>query len=210
MSAPGQAKASSSPRPGPSSGLAKVEAATAAKVLERYEPSPEAAALATPDMAPRRFVDLLLAQELNEDALAFLAHALPRRDALWWGLRCVRAITPAQPAPEIAAALEAANAWITSPGDERRRKSMLAAEAATYGTPAGCIALAVFFSEGSMSPPDCPAVPVGEWFCARTLAAAVILSSLAPGPEQVAATARKFALSGIEAANARAPWDAPT
>ena len=207
MSSAGKTKAGSAPKPGSTSGLAKVETPTAAKVLERYEASPQATALVTADMAPRRFVDLLLAESLNDDAITFLAYALPRREALWWGLRCVKEVTPPQPKQEIAAALEAAGAWIDSPDEERRRASMTAAEAATYGTPAGCIALAVFFSEGSMSPPDCPAVPVGEWFCARTVAAAVILASMAKGPEEIVPSAQRFARAGIEAANARAPWD---
>ncbi len=209
MSSPGKAKAGNPAKPGPPSGLAKVEAPTAAKVLERYEASQQAAQLVTAEMSPRRFVDRLLAEGLNEDALSFLAYALPRREALWWGLRCVREVTPAQPKQEIGAAVAAADAWITQPSDARRRASLVAAEAATYGTPAGCIALAVFFSEGSMSPPDCPAVPVGEWFCARTVAAAVLLSSLAKGPDQIAGTARRFAEGGIEVANGRAPWDKP-
>ena len=114
---------------------------------------------------------------------------------------------PPQPKPEITAAMTAASAWIDAPDEERRRAAMPAAEKATYGTPAGCIALAVFFSEGSMSPPDCPAVPVGEWFCARTVAAAVILASLANGPEQIVPSAQRFIRAGIETANTKAPWD---
>lgn len=190
-------------------GLAKVAEPQAATILARYEPSEPAAALATAELSPRRFVDKLLAEGLSEDAISFLAYALPRRDALRWALGCVRAVTPEKAPKEVAAAIAAADAWIAEPSEERRRASMAAAEEATYGTPSGCLALAVFFSEGSLSPPEAPPVPVGEWFCARTVAAAILLASMAKEPAEIPALARRFAEAGVEAANARAPWDPP-
>lgn len=206
-SPPAQTMASTPSKPGTPSDLAKVEAETASEILERYEPSEEAAALSTDGMSPRRFLDRLLAGELNEDAISFLAYGLPRREAVWWGLRCVREITPDEPEEKVAAAIAATDAWLADPTDEKRRAAMVAAEAATYGTPAGCIALAAFFSEGSMAPPDCPPVPVGEWFCARTVAAAVILASIARKPEEIPVLGKKFAEQGIEVANGPAPWE---
>lgn len=197
------------PQPGRASRLAKVATPSAKEILERYEPSDQAAALATDGTPPDRFLDRLIAEELVEDALSFLAYALPRREALWWGLRCVREITPPEPPPEIGAALASVDAWVGKPSDELRRAAMKAAEAATYATPAGCLALAVFFSEGSMAPADCPPVPVGEWFCARTIAATVLLGSLANGPDKARKTAQGFADVGIEVANQPAPWEKP-
>jgi len=187
--------------------LAKIGAEKAAEVLERYEPSEAAAGLVAEDMAPDAFLEALLSGDLLEDALSFLAYALPTREALWWCSGCVHEITPADPPAKITAAMAAADAWIEDPSDENRRAAMEAAEAATYETPAGCLALSVFFSEGSMSPPDCPPVPVGEWFSARTVAATLHLSALARGPEEIAKTARGFVDRGIDVANRPAPWE---
>jgi hypothetical protein len=192
-----------------SAGLAKIEAEEAAQVLARYEPSAAAAQLATPALSPRAYLEQLISEELLEDALFFLAYALPRREALWWGLRCVRKVTPAEPSDAIGAALTAVETWVTEPGDESRRAAMQAAEEATFGTPAGCLALAVFFSEGSMSPADCPPVPVGEEFCARTVAAAVHQASLANGPKEVQGTALALVDLGLEVAAQPAPWEDP-
>ncbi len=194
--------------------LTKAEAPAAAEVHARYEPSPAATELLADGMAPGRFLEYLLHAGLLEDSLSFLAYALPTRDAIWWGLRCVREVTPAEPAEPIAAAITAAETWLMDPSDENRRQAMVAAEEATYETPAGCLDLAVFFSEGSMAPPDCPAVPVGEGFSARTLFAAVHMATLTCGPEPagIETAARNFAQVGIECAREPGPWDpeAPT
>jgi hypothetical protein len=188
-------------------GVSAFDSTATAEILSRYEPSPQASGLLSGDAPPSRFLKTLLSKELFEDAIVFLAYALPRREAVWWGLRCVQSITPPEPAPEIAAALSAVDTWIADPTDPNRRAAMPAAEKATYGTPAGCLALSAFFSEGSMSPPDCPPVPVGEWFCARTVAAAVHLGSLANGPKDAAKTARGFADLGAEVASKPPPWE---
>ena len=83
------------------------DSAKTAEILSRYEPGPQASALATGDPPPSRFVKGLLAKDLPADAVVFLAYALPRREAVWWGLRCLRSIAPPEPAPEIAAARRA-------------------------------------------------------------------------------------------------------
>src|SRR5664280_1079556 len=44
----------------------------------------EAMALARPDLHPREFVALLLDKALFPDAVRFVAHALPKREAVWW------------------------------------------------------------------------------------------------------------------------------
>jgi len=193
--------------PGAADGLPKVEATSAQEVTVLYEPSEAAVQLSDADTTPARFVDLLFDAELFDDAIMFLAYALPKREAVWWGIACARDVAPDDLPEEGVAALQAAEAWLSDPTDENRRNSFEAAKAATYDTPPGCIALAVFFSEGSLSPADCPPVPVGEGFCARTTAAAILLSSLQVAPDDVAAKAKAFALSGIEAARSIAPWD---
>lgn len=188
-------------------GLPKVEAQTAAEVLELYEPSAEAAALAQADTTPARYVDLLFEAELFDDAISFLCYALPKREVVWWGLTCAHEATGEKAAPELTQALEATQQWLDDPTDDLRRAARVAAEVATYGTPAGCMALAAFFSEGSLSPADCPPVPVGEGFCARTAAAGILLSSLQAPPDEIAAQAKAFATRGIDVARCKAPWE---
>lgn len=202
-------KAAAPKAPKVSGDLAKIEAKLAAEVCQRYEPGKEAAKLLEPGMTPQGFLERLRDNELHEDALAFLAYALPKREAIWWGLECVRALTPAQAPAPIAAALAAVQAWVDQPGEEQRRAAMPAAEAATFGTPAGCAALAVFFSGGSLAPPDCPKVPPDEKLTARTIAAAVVLGILTAEPDKADEHSKVFVAHGIEVGSAPAPWEAP-
>ncbi len=196
-----------SPNLDTSDGLPKVEAASAREILEQYDASEAALELDAEGTTPSAFLDSLFRARLFEDAITFLAYALPKREAVWWGLSCARDATPSDAPPEQFEALTSVESWLEAPDDERRREAFTFAEKATYGAPAGCIALAAFFSEGSLAPADCPPVPVGEEFCARTVAAAVLLSSLQVSPDESPALAKDYAERGIETARCVAPWD---
>src|SRR5215217_9597163 len=115
------------------------------------------ALLATGTPPPKAFIALLLERELHADAVRFLAHGLPRREAVWWAWVCARKVAGAEPAPPIKAALDATERWIIQPSEEHRRQALQFGEAADFGTPAGCAALAAFMSTGSLAPPDAPA-----------------------------------------------------
>ncbi|MEZ5978997.1 MAG: hypothetical protein R3F34_12340 [Planctomycetota bacterium] len=185
--------------------LRKVEADLAQEVLEKYEQGEEALAVHGDGMSPGEYLAALLEAEEAQEALAFLAFALPRRDALAWCLRAVRE-HGGEPSLEEAAAVESTAAWIEEPSDECRRAAGEAAERAGYESPAGCLALSVFFAEGSMSPADCPAVPVGESYCPKTVSVALQLLVLAD-PDRGEEIARELVQLGVEAANTPAPWD---
>jgi len=186
--------------------LRKLEAKSAAEICQRFEPGPAAAKLLGSHAEPETFLAELRAQGLFDDAYAFLAHGLPRREAILWCLSCVREANP-KPSAHEQAAIEAVEQWLADPTDPRRRAAMQAAEAATYGTPAGCCALAVFFSEGSIAPPDCPNVPPPEGLAARSIASTVTLCGLSVPPEQANEAADRFVARGMEIATAPAPWE---
>ena len=68
-----------------------------AKTVPLSEP---AAKLLTPQLTPRQFFDIIAANPaLADDAIRFLAAALPKREAVWWGVLCVKDATP-KPNPE--------------------------------------------------------------------------------------------------------------
>ena len=119
--------------------------------------------------SPRAFFGVLLEHELPGDAVRYLAHALPRREAVWWAWVCARKSAGAAPEAPIKAALDATEAWIVQPTEENRRKALKIGEAADFGTAAGCAALAAFMTSGSLAPPDAPIVPPGEFLCAKAV-----------------------------------------
>jgi hypothetical protein len=186
--------------------LAKVEARTAAEVCKRFPLGEEAKKLLRDGLTPRQFLDALLERQEYPDAARFLAHALPKREGVWWACLCARAAHgPGAPA-KAAAALQAAEKWVADPSEDNRRAAMAAAEAAELGTPAGCAAMAAFWSGGSLAPPNVPAVPPGEHLTAHGVAGAVMLAAVLNQPEKAAERYRQFFALGVEVANGANRW----
>ncbi len=162
------------------------------------ELSDKAAALLKPDYHPREYISLLADNQLFPDAVRFLAHGLPKREGVWWGWMCARRSAGANPPPKIKAALDATEQWIAQPSEENRRAAHEAAKAADVGTPAGCAALAAFFSGGSLAPPHAPAVPPGEHLTAKAVAGAVIFAAIVTEPEKAPEKFKNFLAQGSE------------
>src|SRR3989442_581350 len=98
-----------------SSGLAKETAKTAAEVCKHFPLGEEAKKLLNDSLPPAQFLDTLIAKQQFPDAVRFLAHALPKREAVWWACQCARAVAGAELPPKIAAALQIAEKWVADP-----------------------------------------------------------------------------------------------
>src|SRR3546814_7816600 len=133
----------------------KVSAATAAEICRIYRPEPEAAALLGPAHTPRVFFDLLRANGLGTEAVRFLAHALPKREAVWWGSQAARRSLGETAAPEAGAALDAAEAWVYKPTEDNRVAAMDRADAAGLDGSAGWAAMAAVRSEDRWCGEEC-------------------------------------------------------
>jgi hypothetical protein len=158
--------------------------------------------------SPRAFFSLLLDNGLQADAVRYLAHALPRREAVWWAWVCARKSAGAAPAAPVKAALEATEQWIMQPTEENRRKALKVGEAADFGTAAGCAALAAFMSSGSLAPPDSPVVPPGEFMCAKAVSGSVTIAVVATEPEKAGAKFKEYLQLGLEVADRTKLWPA--
>ena len=172
-----------------------VEISTVAELGE------EAMALVRPEMHPLDFVALLMEKALYPDAVRFIAHALPKREAVWWGWVCARRASGDNPQPKIKASLEATEKWIAQPSEDNRRSAMAAAQKAELGTAAGCAGLAAFFSGGSLAPPEAPVVPPGEFLSAKAVSGAVIFAAVAKEPERAPEKFKTFVAQGVEVTN---------
>jgi hypothetical protein len=162
--------------------------------------------LAATNPEPRAFVDRLVATEQFPDAVKFLAHALPRREAVWWAWVVARKAAGATPKPVIKAAIDATEKWIVQPTDEHRRAAMGAAQAAEFGTPAGCAGLAAFFSGGSLAPPNVQEVPPGEYMTAKAVSGGVTIAAVITEPEKAADHFREYITLGLEVAERTKLW----
>jgi hypothetical protein len=190
--------------------LRRTSAETTAAICARYPLGDEARKLLAegrldPEAAPGGFLDALVAGEAWLDALRFLAYALPRPEAVGWACACVR---EAAPSGEDLPGTRAAETWLRDPSDENRRAAMAVAENLEFSGPDAWAAVAAFWADGSMAPPDAPAVPAREEFTGHAAAGAVMLAAVQNEPEKAAEKHRRFVALGVEIANGARPWQA--
>jgi hypothetical protein len=157
---------------------------TAAEVCRRFALGDEARTLLDDAMTPRQFLDRLRAAGLHADAAKLVAHALPKRQAVWWAYLGVTQMLGPKASPQAAAALEASRAWVADPNDDHRRAAFTAADQAGFDTAPACVALAVFFSGGSLAPPDFQPAPAPEHVTGSMVAAALALAVVLEEPEK--------------------------
>jgi hypothetical protein len=175
-----------------------------ADICRRFPLSAPAAKLLAPKLSAEGFVGLLLDHQLHEDVLGVMAHALSTRLSVWWACQCAWHVgRPALPAPQHEALRVAVN-WVREPSEEHRRRAELASALAGVQTPAGCIALAVFMSGGSLGPPEGPTVLPPPHLAGTSVRAAVLLAASFGDTD---ANQRQFVALGIDIARGKNRWD---
>ena len=174
---------------------------TAAEIAKPLSLSPAALALLTPASMVRTYFEALATNpELAEDAAKFLAGALPKREAVWWGL-CGLKETLKAPLPEPQAkALAEVEKWVRSPTETQRKAVAQVAEVAGRDNPAGCLASAAAFSGGSLAPPRQAVVKPPEHLTAIFLAVALNVAAVLDPAKTAAHRARFLELGKLVAA----------
>jgi hypothetical protein len=172
----------------------------AADVARTLALSNQAIQFLKPTLSPRQFFDALVAVPLLDDAIRFLAAALPKREAVGWGVACVKDSLGKLHDPIAAKALLAAEAWVKDPSEANRQAAGAAAETAGYGTSTGCLAAAAFWSGGSLTPPHLPPVAPRDDLTATGVNGALLLASAATAAGPEVAKAKFVALGGEIAA----------
>lgn len=127
------------------------------------------------------------------EAVRLSAHALPKREAVWWACMCANAVPdPALPAGD-AAARVAAEAWVRKPGDEAlRRAAWQAAQATEFRSPEAWAAVGAFWSGGSMAPEGQPAVPPADNLTGVAVSGAVVMAAARGRAERAEARMLRF------------------
>ncbi|HME20239.1 MAG TPA: hypothetical protein VKI44_02550 [Acetobacteraceae bacterium] len=158
--------------------------------------SPEAAAaIAGCAEVPVALEQLEQAGFLTE-ATRLVAHALPKREAVWWACMCVSHTAP----PDLPAidrtAREAAEEWVRQQTDKTRRIAFDHAQAGGCVSPEAWAAIAAFWSGDSMSPEGQPAVPPAPHLAGTAAAGAVALAAVRGDVTRRQARLRRFLESG--------------
>ena len=168
-------------RPAPGAALPKLAAALPAEVRANLALSAEAAQAIAGASDTESALAALETRGLALDAIRLLAHALPRREAVWWACMCARHTAPAPP-PPLAHCLEAAELWVRKPADDTRRAAYARAEAAGFDSPEAWACTAAFLSGDSMAPAGQPLVPPAPHQAGLAVAGAVTLASVRERP----------------------------
>src|SRR5205823_1268863 len=125
--------------------------------------------------SPWEYFELLLENRCYADARRVLAHALPKRRALWWGCLCAWDVYRPQPAGEVAGVLEAVVRYVLQPCEAHRRAAAGRAQEVEPNSLAACLAMAAFCSAGSLAPPGVPCVAPRPFLTGRLVGVTVYL-----------------------------------
>ncbi len=139
---------------------------------------PEAELLLEDELSPQAYFQLLLAADLLADARRVLAHAMPKRRALWWACLCTQDAYRGQLPEHVALAVETVVRFVGDPSEPNRREAERVGRSLAPSSLEACLTTAAFFSGGSISLPDLPAVPSPPFVTGRLAGVCVYLASV--------------------------------
>jgi hypothetical protein len=180
---------------------------SAQEVCARAQLGSEALGLLQQDQTPAAYFNVLVAEKHYRDAVRFAANLLEPAQAVWWGCVCAWQALKPNPNPPQSSALQAAVHWVLDPTEPRRRRAESAGKAAGAGTPAGAVALAAFYSSGSLAPANLPEVLPPPGLSAQMVAGAILLAAAHGPADQKEYRCRQFLSMAIEIAHTWVTWE---
>ena len=178
-------------------------AATASEVCARLYLDKAALALLRPEMSPREFVDALVDKKKYLAAIDFIAHALPPREAIWWGCLCFQRTCGDKLEPWERRGLRLTVLWVLQPNEFNRAATKQPAEVLGPASAAGNLATAASQTGGSVGPPQGPPIPPSPFAPARAVAIAIKLASTKCPPPEIQPTQRSLIDLGMGIAEGR-------
>ena len=112
------------------------------------------------------------------EAVRLVAHALPKRESVWWACMCGLHTAPADLADPDRVAREAAELWVRQQTEDTCRAAMDCAQATEFATPEAWAAVAAFWSGDSLAPAGQAAVPPAPHLTGTAVSGAVALSAV--------------------------------
>ena len=144
--------------------------------LGHFMPAP------TDETPSLEFAWRLLNSQCPAASILYLAHVLPRREAVWWARQCVGTVLGANAEDD---ALRAAEAWVRQPDEDNRRAALGIGNRAERSKPTTWLALAAGQSGGSLTAPDQRPAPPQPSACAGAANTAIILAVVAQEPNAI-------------------------
>jgi hypothetical protein len=182
--------------------LSRIRFATARSVFEAFPDLGYVVAPPADDIEPLDFARALSAALRPSDAVLFISHLLPRREAVWWAAQCVRALLGAGAADE---ALRIAETWVRTPEEDNRNGALRIANDSDRRKPTTWLAFAAGWSGGSMVPPDQTPLPPPAGACPMAANTAIMLAVAAGDSRAVVDRIGACAEAGVRFASGGEP-----
>ncbi|MGI9282807.1 MAG: DUF6931 family protein [Endozoicomonas sp.] len=180
--------------------LVKISAETAAEVTGRYELDEEIESLLSPEIQPAGFIQRLLEDSLYLDCVRFIAHGLPKREAVWWACLATRYTHTPETESLRQQTLSITEAWVKQPGEDYRLQAYKMAEKAKHKTPDSWAAMAAYWSTGSVNESDSFPVPPPPYLFAHAVTGAICLSAADTSEDDINDRYVRFIGQGLDLA----------
>lgn len=184
----------------------RVVAPKAAAICRTFPFAERVRPLLRDDPTAERFFQQLMAKTEYEQATSFLAHALPRREAVWWACLCTELAHGSTLPPPEEQGLFAAVRWVLEPIEVNRRAAETTGTALGIISLCGNLALAAFWSGGSLNPPDLPIRPPSPTKTPDAVARAVFRTVDVAYPRCRTIALRQFLAIGDGIARGKHRW----
>ncbi len=180
----------------------RIRFTSARSVFEAFPDLSYVATRPASDIDPLNHARALLGSPRPSDAVLFISHLLPRREAVWWAAQCVRALIGVGATDE---ALGAAEVWVRTPEDDNRRAALGIANNSDRRKPTTWLAFAAGWSGGSILPADQKPLPPPSGACAMAANTAIMLAVAAGDPRAVVDRIGACAEAGVRFASGGEP-----
>lgn len=182
--------------------MLKIHAQNAHEIAKNYDIDSKSRALLKNEHKPEEFLAALMHSELHQEAIQFLAHGLPAREAVWWACVC-SGYHLGDNNQKYQTAHNAAKAWVYTPTEENRRIAGEFSTQSEYSSPASWAATAAFWSGGSITKQGEPVMIPPPYLYAHAVSGSVVMCVgwQKPGEKEVKRRFDAYLRHGINIAN---------
>jgi len=179
-----------------SQAVSKLSASDLASLIPHVGLSPAASAATNGSSQVEDMLAKLEQAGFLIEATRLMAHALPKREAVWWSCMCAGHTAPPELPEADQMCRRGAEEWVRQQNEKARYACWELAQASGFGTPEAWTAMAAFWSGGSMSPEGQPVVPPQPHFTGNAAAGVIALAAVRGNPARRDARLQRFLESG--------------
>jgi hypothetical protein len=187
------------------SGVSEEREPSAVEIAEHLQMADEHVAVSKTVQTGPEFVAALAAQGAFAKAVRVQAHLLPKRHAVWWGILCVEQACGDDLLLADLDAKDAARTWVEEPKESRRRACESVAGKTKFDGPGSWLAMAAFWSGGSIAPEDMGDVPPDDKLTGQAIASSLMIAAVSGDATKAKERYRAFLAKAPDVASGKIP-----